>query len=442
MRHIEGFSKVMILAWILRIGVLWFWPSSLSLAQEAPAVTWQKTIGKKNGMGQAVRQTADGGFIVCGYAEIGDRDTDIYLIKTDKNGNVEWEETFGDIKTKKIFMGEEKSWPYIENCRSLEVTKDGGFILAGERWVFGAGDLELLILRVDETGKLIWKRAFNFGTWIQRGVERTAEGIRDVAFEHSTGDQANSVKQTSDGGFVVCGESRSAIKNMYLLKVDRNGRLEWQRTFGAGNEALCYSVQEAKDGGFLAVGSIMLSSTVGRDVYMVRTDKTGKVIWQKNLGGKGNREGQSVEPTRDGAYVIVGSTRPATGTQQFEQILLTKIDTDGNQLWERILLKGTESIGYSVQETEDGGFVVTGGKNHGPHGKAFRYSDIYLVKTDKLGKEEWTMKFGGEFDDVGYSVRKVMPGGYIITGFTKRRQTTPQIVLIRTDETARVKEAN
>lgn len=392
-------------------------------------------------MGQAVRQTADGGFIVCGYAEIGNLDTDVYLIKTDKNGDVEWEETFGDLMTKQIFMGEKKSWPYIENCRSLEVTIDGGFILAGERWVFGSGGLELLILRVNEEGKLIWKRTFNFGTYIQGGVERTAEGLRDVAFEHSTGDQANSVKQTSDGGFIVCGESRAGIKNMYLLKVDRNGSLEWQRTFGGGSEALCYSVQEAKDGGFFAVGSIRLRSTEERAVYIVRTDKAGNLIWQKNLGAKGSREGQSVEPTKDGAYVIVGSLRPATGTQQFEQMLLTKIDADGNQLWETILLKGTESIGYSVQETEYGGFLVTGGKDHGPHSKPFRYSDIYLVKTNKLGKEEWTMKFGGEFDDVAYSVRKLIPGGYIITGFTKSRQTTPYIVLIKIDETSQANKA-
>ena len=191
-----------------------------------------------------------------------------------------------------------------------------------------------------------------------------------------------------------------------LIKTDSNGNEEWNQTFGGNDYDLGYSVQQTIDGGYIITGSTWNGS---RDVWLIKTDSNGDEEWNQTFGGPDYDFGVSIQQTTDGGFIITGYTYLG-----LRNVWLIKTDPDGNEEWNQTFGGNDDDYGYSVQQTTDGGYIITGATSSFGNGE----TDVWLIKTDPDGNEEWNQTFGGNDDDYGYSVQQTTDGGYIITGAT------------------------
>jgi len=276
---------------------------------------------------------------------------------------------------------------------SIEETSDGGYIIAGYTGSFGEGFYDFYLIKTDPEGDTIWTRTYGGSGW----------------------DRGFSVQQTSDGGYIVVGATTSfgsGLYDVYLVKTDPNGDTLWTKTYGGANSDVGYSVQETTDGGYCIAGYTMSFGAGSSDVYLIKTDPNGNVLWTKTYGGTAPDFGHYVEQTSDGGYIITGETW-STGRQD---VYLVKTDSNGDTLWTRIYGKpysGHHSdVGNCVQETSDGGYIITGHTLES-------HQLLYLIKTDSNGDTLWTKSYNRLSVDAGYFVQQTTDGGYIITGETR-----------------------
>jgi hypothetical protein len=340
---------------------------------------WFKTFGGSgNDEGWSVQQTSDGGFILVGWTwSFGAGGFDVWLIKTDADGNKLWDRTFG---------GRGSDYGY-----SVQQTRDGGFIIVGDTASFGAGWADVWLIKTDANGNKQWDRTFG------------GSGL----------DSGSSVQQTSDGGFILVGDTASFGAggfDVWLIKTDADGNKLWDRTFGGGGSDWGSSVQQTSDGGFILVG--YTTSFGAGDVWLIKTDADGNKLWDRTFGGGGSDWGSSVQQTSDGGFILVGYTA-SFGAGGFD-VWLIKTDADGNKLWDRTFGGGGSDWGSSVQQTSDGGFILVGWTwSFGAGGP-----DVWLIKTDADGNKLWDRTFGGSMVDRGFSVQQTRDGGFIIVGAT------------------------
>ena len=347
---------------------------------------WNRTFGGAgDDYGYSVQQTADGGYILAGDTRsYGAGDADIWLIKTDSKGNEQWSRTFGGAEADLLDRG------------AVRQTSDGGYVITGYTYSYGAGadDADVWLIKTDENGNEQWNRTFG------------GEGL----------DWGHSVRQTSDGGYVIAGRIippyAGARADAWLIKTDSNGAEEWNMTFGAGGCEYAASVQQTADDGYIMTGRTTSFGAIEADAWLIRTDSDGIEEWNRTFGGANYDYGYSVQQTSDGGYVIAGSTN---GRQD---VWLIKTRPDGTEEWNTIFGFGSPAKadeGYSVQQTSDGGYIIAGyTESYGTAGSA----DVWLIRTDSDGIEQWNMTIGGAGLEKGYSVHQTADGGYIVTGFT------------------------
>ncbi len=310
---------------------------------------WSRTFGGTDGdKAFSVQETSDGGYILAGYytRSSGAGDWDMYLVKTDANGWKLWSRTFGGTASD-------------YGC-SVQETSDGGYILAGWTWSFGAGDADMYLVKTNANGRKLWSRTFG-GTLL---------------------DSALSVQETSDGGYILAGFTDSfgaGWYDMYLVKTDADGNELWSRTFGGTDSDYAVSVQKTSDGGYILAGHTYSFGAGSGDMYLVKTGANGNELWSRTFGGTDFDWAESVQQTSDGGYILAGSTYSfgAGSTDMY----LVKTDANGGELWSRTF-GGTDGDGArSVQETSGGGYIIAGATwSYG----AGDY-DMYLVKTDANG---------------------------------------------------------
>jgi hypothetical protein len=196
-------------------------------------------------MARAVQQTTDGGYIVAGgTSSIGAGNSDVYLIKTDANGNTLWTKTFGGT-------GDEYAY-------AVQQTTDGGYIVAGDTNSFGAGNRDWYLIKTDANGNTLWTKTFG-GTAV---------------------DYATAVQQTMDGGYIVAGITNSfgaGNADAYLIKADTNGNTLWTKTFGGTDYDTAYAVRQTADGGYIVAGGTVSFGAGTGDMYLIKTDASGNV---------------------------------------------------------------------------------------------------------------------------------------------------------------------
>ena len=255
------------------------------------------------------------------------------------------------------------------------------------------------------------------------------EGGWTKTFGGTLYDFASSVKQTSDGGYIITGVTNSfgaGYQDVWLIKTDLNGNEMWNKTFGGTNRDYGYSAQQTSDGGYVIIGSTYSFAVFPgyEDVWLIKTDSDGNELWNKTFGDVGEDMGYSGQQTSDGGYIIVGPTRPYGSGASYD-VWLIKTDSDGNESWNKTFDSTNSDYPFSVQQTSDGGYIITGHTYIAGVG----LSDVMLIKTDSDGNESWNKTFDGIGEDSGFSVQQTSDGGYIIAGISGSIYTW----LIKTD---------
>jgi DNA replication initiation complex subunit (GINS family) len=342
------------------------------------ASTFAKSIGGSNlDVAYSIIQSSDGGYIVAGETwSFGAGGSDFYVVKLDSAGNVVWTKTIG---------GSDDDY-----ATSIIQSSDGGYVVAGETWSFGAGSSDFWVVKLDSSGNVQWTKTIG----------------------GSSGDYANSIIQSSDGGYVVVGQTNSFGENIFVVKLDSSGNVLWSKTISGSYYDFVRSIIQSSDGGYVVVGRTLRAGRY--DMYIVKLDSYGDVVWTKTIGGDDDHdEAYSIIQSSDGGYVVAGYTESfGAGGSDF---YVVKLDSSGNVQWTKTIGGSEKEVATSIIQSSDGGYVVAGFTESFGAG----YFDIYVVKLDSSGNVQWTKTIiGRSSDDFPWSIIQSSDGGYVVAGHT------------------------
>jgi hypothetical protein len=324
-------------------------PSSDTIPATGPSPHFCKAIGgPESERGNSLIQTSDGGYAIAGFTiSFGAGEADVYVVKLDAHGNLQWTKTIGG--------------PAIEEGNSLIQTSDGGYAIAGYTGSFGAGEWDVYVVKLDANGNLQWTK--------------TIGGKKE--------DVGASLIQTSDGGYAIAGFTISfgaGEADVYVVKLDAHGNLQWTKTIGGPKHDWSFSLIQTSDGGYVIAGYTGSFGAGEWDVYVVKLDAKGNLQWTKTIGGPGYEIGFSLIQTSDGGYAIAGATQ-SFGAGQLD-VYVVKLNADGNLQWTKTISAKNEDLGrLSLIQTSDGGYAIAGHTYSFGAGK----KDVYFVKLDKNG---------------------------------------------------------
>lgn len=364
-----------------------------------PVLQWSKTFDGGNiGEGYSLQQTTDGGYTICGT-----NSGNVWLIKTDANGNKLWDKTFDDGGNSK---GE-----------AVHQTTDGGYIVCGHTWPDTESEpWDIWLIKTDTNGNKLWDRKFS---------------------GDNTLDRSHSVQQTTDGGYIVCGETipyLSGDSDIWLIKTNADGNKLWDKKFSGLGDSIGNAVQLTMDGGYIVAGETRVSSDFNGSVWLIKTDADGNKLWDRIFDGEENDIPEfyyyvrAVQQITDGGYIVGGTEDKQSTEAGSYNAWLMKTDADGNKLWNKKWGGNRDSYGHGVQQTVDGGYVICGTTTQ--TSEPSRKSAIWLIKTDAEGNILWDETFIGNGQANGNSVQQTADGGYIICGDTRSHQTDDHSILL------------
>ena len=381
-------------------------------------IRWEKSYG---GTGydrpESIVNTLDNGCIVAGvsYSENGNISnpkssnslSDIWIMKLNYNGGLEWERSFG---------GSFQDFAY-----SVSETNDGGFIVAGVsssddfdvKSPIGSSDIWILKLSFD--GDIEWE-----GSYGGKGY-----------------DIANSISQTKDSGFIIVGGTNSnekystkGLMDVIIIKINEKGELEWEKTYGGSNEDNSYSVKQTEDLGFIIAAETksndgdISSFNASSDIWILKLNTKGELEWEKTFGGSSYEKVNKVIQTKDGNYIILGSSKSNDGDIKYsngkEDIWLLKLNTKGELEWEKTYGGSNNEEASSIIETKGGDFIVSCSSesidgdivnNKGNY-------DYIILQIDTNGNIKQQFNYGGSNYEKTHGVVETTDGDYILVGST------------------------
>ena len=372
--------RVLVALWTAVVGALLFNLAPTAFAQDT---LWTRTYGGVDrDVCNCVRQTVDGGYVLAGLTDdyYGPFDAQYYLVKVDQFGDTLWSRKYGGDS--------------YEEAHCVDVTSDGGYILAGDTYSYGAGHADFYLVKTDALGDTLW-----------------------TSVHGSPGfDKARSVQQTTDGGYIVGGwiSPEGLNPDVYLVKTDEYGDVVWTRTYGGSANDYGRSVRQTTDGGYVIAGGTYSFGAGGWDVYLVKTDSSGDTLWTRTYDGD-NRDGaRSVEQTADGGYILAGYANYVFNPpyEHYSDLFLVKTDSNGTAEWSRMFSWGQEQRGHSVLQSGDGGYVVAGYFI----AEMFGAVHFYVMKTDDRGTPMWVRTYGGDGSGAANSIVESADGGYAAGG--------------------------
>jgi hypothetical protein len=331
---------------------------------------WQKSFGSwDNDTAKCVKQTSDGGYVIAGFSYFSGGGAnvtnykggyDFWVLKINATGIIQWEKTFGGS--------------FDDKASSIQQTSDGGYIVAGHTWSQDKdvsnnhGYSDFWVVKLTSSGSIEWTKTYG-----------------GASFE-----EASAIQQTTDGGYAIAGWTRSIdgdvnsangnIGNFWLIKTNSVGLIQWEKTYPVPSPGVCNSMKQTSDGGYILAGYR------ANDYYVVKVNSLGTLVWSKSFGGSGNDKCYSVEQTTDNGYLLAGSSENSTKGNVYLPILyrdvwIVKLNSNGEQQWQKILGGSGTDIPYGVKQTNDGGYVVVGCTNSSPPNTAGDL-DYLLIKRE------------------------------------------------------------
>jgi len=340
---------------------------------------WNKVFGGDN-IDQcfSVIQTDDEGYAIVGWtSSFGSGSTDVWVIKTDNNGNEIWNYTYGGNKRDRGY--------------SIQQTEDEGYIIVGYTESFGNGFYDLWLIKTNKNGLEEWN--YTFG-----GIDY---------------DFGLAVITTEDNNYIVTGyqSSFNAVNcDLWIIKIGLDGSKIWDKSYGGKFCESGFNIIEIENG-YIIAGYTDSFGNGDYDAWIIRTDKSGNLIWEKTYGGASEDVTRSIQQTSDGEFILAGWTESFGSGRK--DVWLFKIDENGDMLWNKTLGGILDDGAYSIYKTNDNNYIISGYIDMGG------FSDFLLIKIDQNGNIIWEKTYGGFFDEEAHSVKQTIDDGFIIGGWTK-----------------------
>ena len=349
---------------------------------QSPDTLWTRTYGGNDfEFGTDVLLSKDGGYIICGNTKsYGVGDLDVYMLKINDSGKTLWTQTYGGV------WGE-VGW-------SLNESGDGGYAIAGETWSYGAGQNDMLLIKTDASGNMEWMKTYgsNGNEWCR------------------------TMLNTKDGGYMLVGSTKpdgAQYSDIYLVKTDASGDTVWTKTYGGEGDEIGNWIQETSDNGYIICGSTNSYGFGANDIYVIKTNIMGDTIWTKTYGGEDHDIGNCIQVTKDDGCIVLGITNSLGNGAS--DVYLLELNSSGDTIWTQVY-GGTENDEpISVKETEDQGYIIVGLTESFGAGSG----DVWLIRTDSAGDTLWTQTYGGTEFDEAPSIQLTRDGGYILVGTTE-----------------------
>lgn len=341
-----------------------------------------------------------------------------------------WAKSYGDNEDENVF-------------RSVLALPGGGYMIAGVTNSTGAGKNDVWIIKLDSSGDILWQKTYggarneearsiqptdDGGFIVTAPTNSFGSGANDIwvikldsdgdiqwekTYGGSSADVPHSIQQTEDGGYIVGGFTKSfgaGLQDFFVIKLDSSGAIEWQNAYGgAGNDVIRF-IKQVSDGGYLAAGFTHSFGSRG-DIMLIKLDSDGNLEWNRHYGGSKFEEPSTILEVSDG-YIILEQSGSFSGSTDG---WVFKVDFDGKILWQERVGGGSFDELSSAQLTPDGGFVVAG------ETKSFGISaeDFWVLKFDSEGKIDWQKRFGGSKVEEAESIAIANDSGFIVVGITK-----------------------
>ncbi len=389
----------------------------VSVLPAQPSIQWQTTLGGSlYDEATSVTQTSDSGYIVAGNVLSTDGDVmgnngliDFLIIKISNSGNVQWKKNLGGSS--------------VESSYAIRQTIDGGYIIAGFTESFDGdvsgnhGFRDAWVVKLSSIGNVEWERAYGGTGW----------------------EEAWCIEQTFDGGYIVAGRANSndgdvtgnhaGSLDFWILKLNSIGNIEWQKSLGGSNEDTAHSVKQTSDGGYIIIGEAnsndgdVTGSNGDTDFWVVKLGSDGELVWQNSLGGTGLDVGTEIHEISNGyiASGFVGSnnTGDVTGQHGFFDCWVVKLDIEGELVWQKSFGGSNLDYGYSGIPTTNGGYVLAGstGSDDGDVIGNNGGQDVWILKIDSFGEIEWQKTIGGSKAEIAYSIQQTSDLGFVVAGY-------------------------
>ncbi len=390
-------------------------------AQGTPKIVWQKCHGgTRADEANSIIHTTDGGFAVAGLTNSFDDEVvghhggeDGWVVKLNAVGDTEWEICLGGSGT--------------DLLNSITQTSDGGYVVAGETFSSGlpryhtGGDA--YVVKLDGSGNVQWQYCYG----------------------GSLEDWFNSIVQTADGGFVAAGGTNSndngdvtgyhgtSGSDCWVVKISSTGTIQWEKCRGGSGNDVTKSIIKTTDGGFALAGTTnsydgdVAGSLGSNDVWIIKLDDTGALLWQYPIGGTLSDSGWSIIQTSDGGYAVAGQTRSTndyvSGNHGGDDFWIVKLDATAGYQWSKCLGGSGDDFAQSVIQTADGGFAVAGytlshdGQVTRNYGNGPGDGNEWVVKLNDTGAIQWQKSLGGTVFDQANSIIQIPNGNYVVAGY-------------------------
>lgn len=403
-------------------------PNAITSTNFIGEIDWVKNFGGTGeDTAQSVINTLDGGYAVLGFSNSSDGDlsykgtnvNDFWLIKLDAEGNVEWNKTYGGSKD--------------DRGQSIIQTKDGGFALTGYA-MSNDGDGSInngfhdnWVIKLDAQGTILWEKSFGFSGHDHSYdiIETTDGGLFFSGFLDITSAIADGYSEKGTSSLTAHG-----VGEFWGTKLDANGNMLWRKYFGGTNNDRSHAVVQSEDGGFVLSGFTesedfdINASRGSYDFWVIKIDLNGELLWERSFGGSGIEISYDMTKTTDNGYVIVGNTfsldKDVSKNHGESDVWMIKIDDTGTLVWEQNFGGPAFDAAQSVSLSTDGGFIISGNSksiaidvnaNAGEN-------DIWLIKANSQGKMVWQKTLGGSGLDYAFDAIENKDKSILLVGET------------------------